>query len=106
MPLIILDIICSVAAVAKSRDLTADISTFGFGNSQGLSVAGGSNGFSSAGRVVDSFPLVDCILDQDCFKICSELEVIEGGLIEICLSYCLIRIVLVTSKLNSTKLVV
>ena len=83
MPLIILDIICSVAAVAKSRDLTADISTFGFRNSQGLSVAGGSNGFSSAGRVVDSFPLVDCILDQDCFKICSELEVIEGRLLRI-----------------------
>ena len=101
MPLIILDIICSVAAVAKSIDLTADISTFGFRDPRGLSVAGGFNGFSGAGRVVDSFPLVDCILDRDCFKTCSELQAIEGGLIEICLSYCLIRIVLVTSKLNS-----
>ena len=67
VPLIILDIICSVAAVAKSIDLTADISTFGFRDPEGLGVAGGFNGFSGAGRVVDSFPLVDCILGRDCF---------------------------------------
>ena len=67
VPLIILDIICSVAAVAKSIDLTADISTFGFRDPEGLGVAGGFNGFSGAGRVVDSFPLVDCILDRDSF---------------------------------------